>query len=327
MVDGKYGPDVSLNEFIRNVADYRGTKAMCHEGGCGACVVAVRAPLPPNNEVKLFSVNSCLVSVLSCHGWEVTTVEGVGNKTMGYHDIQARLAKFNGTQCGYCTPGWIMNMYSLYESKKKNLSMKEIENSFASNICRCTGYRSIADAFKSFATDIDDRLKNKLIDLEDLDFVKPCGVNCKTKCQHKCDKKDSKPDENKETDDWFVVDETNKIVVDCGSTKFYKVFDLNDIFQAMEHGEYRLIAGNTGQGVFHVSNYPSTVIDIFNVAVLKEYSMDVNLILGAGMPLTEMMELFLKISGENEEFSYLKQFYDHMDLVAHIPVRNRIGDE
>lgn len=50
--------------------------------------------------------------------------------------------------------------------------------------------------------------------------------------------------------------------------------------------------------------------------------MDVNLILGAGMPLTEMMELFLKISSENEDFSYLKQFYDHVDLVAHIPVRN-----
>lgn len=129
--------------------------------------------------------------------------------------------------------------------------MKEIENSFASNICRCTGYRSIADAFKSFGTDVDDRLKNKLIDLEDLGFVKPCGVNCKTKCQHKCDKKDSKnnSDENKEAEDWFVVDDASKIVIDCGSTKFYKVYNLNDVFEAMErNGEYRLIAGNTGQG-------------------------------------------------------------------------------
>lgn len=64
-VDGKYGPDVSLNEFIRNVADFRGTKAMCHEGGCGACVVAVRAPLPPSNEVKLFSVNSVSITFIS----------------------------------------------------------------------------------------------------------------------------------------------------------------------------------------------------------------------------------------------------------------------
>jgi xanthine dehydrogenase iron-sulfur cluster and FAD-binding subunit A len=57
-VDGKYGPDVSLNEYIRTVADLRGTKAMCHEGGCGACVVAIRASQPPLNEMKTFSVNS-----------------------------------------------------------------------------------------------------------------------------------------------------------------------------------------------------------------------------------------------------------------------------
>lgn len=55
---------------------------------------------------------------------------------------------------------------------------------------------------------------------------------------------------------------------------------------------------------------------------LKSYALDVNLIIGAGMPLSEMMELFLKISSENEDFSYLKVLYDHMDLVAHIPVRN-----
>lgn len=55
---------------------------------------------------------------------------------------------------------------------------------------------------------------------------------------------------------------------------------------------------------------------------LKGHTLDVNLIIGAGMPLTEMMELFLQISQTNEDFSYLKVLYDHMDLVAHIPVRN-----
>ena len=75
-------------------------------------------------------------------------------------------------------------------------------------------------------------------------------------------------------------------------------------------------------GVYHVTDYPPTLIDIFNVVELKGHSIDVNLIVGAGMPLSEMMELFLKISKTNEDFSYLKILYDHMDLVAHIPVRN-----
>lgn len=57
-MDGRFGPEVSLNDYIRNVADLRGTKAMCHEGGCGACVVAVTIPLPPDHTVKTFAVNS-----------------------------------------------------------------------------------------------------------------------------------------------------------------------------------------------------------------------------------------------------------------------------
>ncbi|XP_026741667.1 xanthine dehydrogenase 1-like isoform X2 [Trichoplusia ni] len=323
-VDGKFGPDVSLNEFIRNVADLRGTKAMCHEGGCGACVVAARAALPPNNVVKTFAVNSCLVSVLSCHGWEVTTVEGVGNRIKGYHDIQTRLAKFNGTQCGYCTPGWVMNMYSLYESKDKNLSSVEVENSFASNMCRCTGYRPIADAFKSFAKDADQKLLDKLGDLEDLAMFKTCGLECAQKCSHrdKCFKGVANSGDGDKEVEYILISDESMIVVDAGKHKWYKAYNLSDVFKAMSFGEYKLIAGNTGQGVYHVTDYPPHVIDIFNVAEIKGHIIDVNLILGAGMPLTEMMELFMELASQKEEFSYLKQFYDHMDLVAHIPVRN-----
>lgn len=71
-----------------------------------------------------------------------------------------------------------------------------------------------------------------------------------------------------------------------------------------------------------MTDYPKYVIDISSVRELKGYIMDVNLILGAGMPLTEMMEIFGKLSSENEDFGYLKEFCNHLDLVAHIPVRN-----
>ncbi|KAJ2951443.1 hypothetical protein O0L34_g13596 [Tuta absoluta] len=328
-VGGRYGPDVSLNEYIRNVADLRGTKAMCLEGGCGACVVTVTAAVAPDDEIRTFAVNSCLVSVLSCHGWEVTTVEGIGNRTKGYHEIQRRLAQFNGTQCGFCTPGWVSNMYSLHQSKKGKMTSQDIENSFAGNLCRCTGYRPIADAFKTFATDADETLKNKLVDLEDLDMFKPCGVKCKQNCFHCKDKNKTRTDEeNNISDDsvdggWVEVQKKDMIIVDCDEHKWYKTYKLEHVFDAMKNGDYKLVAGNTGQGVYHLTtDYPKNVIDILDVAELKGHSIDVNLILGAGMPLQEMMEIFLKLSNENKDFSYLKKLYDHMDLVAHIPVRN-----
>lgn len=65
-MSGEHGPDVSLNDFIRSVADLRGTKVMCHEGGCGACIVAVRASFPPTNELKTFSVNSVSILYRTC---------------------------------------------------------------------------------------------------------------------------------------------------------------------------------------------------------------------------------------------------------------------
>ncbi|XP_047028071.1 indole-3-acetaldehyde oxidase-like [Helicoverpa zea] len=305
-------PQTSLNDYIRNYLQLHGTKAMCYEGGCGACVVSVAQAHPVTKEKHIFAVNSCLVHILSCHDWDITTVEGVGNRKDGYHPIQDRLASFNGTQCGYCTPGWIMNMYSLSKAKK-DLTTKEVEDSFGGNMCRCTGYRPILDAFKSFATDTDPGLQNKLQDLEDLHIKK-----CAKKCTRKCSSSD---------DEWCIIEDKQGSLMQLNTSagRWYKANTVQDIFKVLSRegtNSYRLVAGNTGRGVYPIKLEPKILIDISTIENLKLALADENLILGAGMSLTEVMKTFKEWPKKNADFGYLATLHDHLDLVAHVPVRN-----
>ncbi|KAM3958764.1 uncharacterized protein ACR2FA_007169 [Aphomia sociella] len=282
---------------------------MCKEGGCGACIVAVSAPTQ-HGQKHTFSVNSCLVSITSCQDWDVKTIEGIGNRGSGYHPVQRTLAEYNGTQCGYCSPGWVMSMYSLLESNKYDLTEYEVENSLGSNTCRCTGYRPILDAFKSFAKDAP---KPKLEDIEDLKLCKN-----KDNCDHTCDKS------------WCFInaDETDGTIKKIhlkDDRIWYRITQLHDIFDILDnegHDSYMLVNGNTGRGATPIFSFPRVLIDISPVQELRGHYIDENLVVGAGTTLSELMDLLKTVSKQQDDFAYLQKLYEHIDLVAHIPVRN-----
>ncbi|KAM3961536.1 LOW QUALITY PROTEIN: uncharacterized protein ACR2FA_004430 [Aphomia sociella] len=298
----------TLVDYIRNVLELRGTKYMCREGGCGVCIVTV-IKTPGAQPV---AVNSCLVSVTSCQDWEITTVEKVGNRLSGYHDVQKALVEHNGTQCGYCSPGWVMAMYSL--QNKKDLTMLEIEKSFGSNICRCTGYRPILEAFKKFAKDSPNTVN--LHDIEDLHICKKTGKNCdKSNCQE---------------DDWCLVSNSDveaprQIKINLKDGKYwFKISTISDIFGILSitgDDSYMLVCGNTAKGAYPIDEYPRILIDISDVSELKGCYVDQNLVIGAGNTLTDVLNI-LETKSNDDYFGYLKQLHDHIQLIAHIPVRN-----
>uniref|UniRef100_A0A240PL19 FAD-binding PCMH-type domain-containing protein n=1 Tax=Anopheles epiroticus TaxID=199890 RepID=A0A240PL19_9DIPT len=283
---------------------------MCLEGGCGACVVNLSGVHPVTGDAFSYAVNSCLFPVLACHGMDITTVEGIGDKQRGYHATQKLLAHFNGTQCGYCSPGMVMNMYSLLEAKKGKVTMEEIENSFGGNICRCTGYRPILDAFKSLAVDADPKLKEKCLDIEDLTKICPkTGSACAGKCASAGKTNPNKGlhlsfDEQKE---WHKV---------------YNVSDIFAIFESIGNKPYTLVGGNTAHGVYRRSDAIQVFIDINAVQELRTSSVGGSLTVGAGTSLTELMELLATTVKQNNSFSYFDHLIRHIDLIANVPVRN-----
>jgi xanthine dehydrogenase/oxidase len=152
-------PHWTLLDFIRAQPNLKGTKLGCGEGGCGACTVVLQVPDTRSEKrtIKHLAVNACLFPLVGIDGKHVITIEGIGSVDKP-HPLQERIAKLHGSQCGFCTPGIVMSLYALVrnsydpESKKFHLSERdiELEGHLDGNLCRCTGYKPILQAAKTF---------------------------------------------------------------------------------------------------------------------------------------------------------------------------------
>ncbi|KAF6321937.1 hypothetical protein mRhiFer1_018423 [Rhinolophus ferrumequinum] len=152
VVEKNADPETTLLAYLRRKLGLSGTKLGCGEGGCGACTVMLSKYDHLQNKIVHFSVTACLVPICSLHHVAVTTVEGIGSTKWRLHPVQERIAKCHGSQCGFCTPGMVMSMYTLLRNQPKP-TMEEIEDAVEGNLCRCTGYRPILQGFRTFARD------------------------------------------------------------------------------------------------------------------------------------------------------------------------------
>ncbi|MEN6570693.1 MAG: (2Fe-2S)-binding protein [Anaerolineaceae bacterium] len=126
-------PEMMLVDVIRDVLNLTGTKRGCDNATCGTCTVVVNGK----------AVKSCNTAVKKVAGAEILTVEGLA-KGMTLHPIQKSISESGAVQCGFCTPGIIMELYGLLENNA-NASENEIENALNKHLCRCTGYEPIRD--------------------------------------------------------------------------------------------------------------------------------------------------------------------------------------
>ena len=145
---GDVRPDETLLDFLRLERMLRGTKEGCAEGDCGACSVLVGRL---DGEGLVYeAVNACIRFVGSLHGTHVVTVEHLAGRDGALHPVQQAMVDYHGSQCGFCTPGFVISLYGLW-LENPHPSVPEIERALQGNLCRCTGYAPIVRAAQSIS--------------------------------------------------------------------------------------------------------------------------------------------------------------------------------
>jgi xanthine dehydrogenase small subunit len=132
-----------LTDYLRYNMSACGTKVVCAEGDCGACTVAI-GKLAAGGKLDYVPVNGCIQYVYQLDCSHIITVEGVGNSEE-LNPVQKAMVDCHGAQCGYCTPGFIVAMCSMFDSGEK-IERADVKEGLSGNLCRCTGYVSIIDA-------------------------------------------------------------------------------------------------------------------------------------------------------------------------------------
>lgn len=141
-------PNVTVLQYLREHLGKPGTKEGCASGDCGACTVVVGELVDEGNgpALRYRSLNSCLTFVSSLHGKQLISVEDLKHGGQ-LHSVQQAMADCHGSQCGFCTPGFVMSLFALQKNSQGH-DLHQTHEALAGNLCRCTGYRPILDAAK-----------------------------------------------------------------------------------------------------------------------------------------------------------------------------------
>ncbi|MGB1669181.1 MAG: xanthine dehydrogenase small subunit, partial [Candidatus Puniceispirillaceae bacterium] len=146
--------DATLLDWLRQRRRLTGSKEGCAEGDCGACTVVVARRDSATGAMRWHPVNACIQFMGMLEGTSVTTIEGImpeGEDAPDLHPCQQVMVDRHGSQCGFCTPGFVMSMFAAW-CNGEGLDEAGIDTTLAGNLCRCTGYRPIVDAAADLKT-------------------------------------------------------------------------------------------------------------------------------------------------------------------------------
>ena len=271
--------NVSVLNYIRIDKRLTGTKEGCASGDCGACT-AIIAELK-NNKLEYKAINTCIMFLYSLHGKQLITVEHLSNSKL--HPVQQSMVDNHGSQCGFCTPGFVMSMFGMYKDKVKP-SNQNIDEYLAGNLCRCTGYNSIKKAAKKMYSygrkDKFSKNENKIIKLL-------------KKIKH------------------------NDILISKNNNKFYIPLNLKNLIQYTQNNkQYKFVTGGTDIAleVTKKNNNINSLIYLGNNKDLNYIKIKENYInIGSATPINKIIPILKK---------YYPSFADMFDRYGSTQIRN-----
>jgi xanthine dehydrogenase small subunit len=149
---GNVPPDRTLLEVLREDLGCTGTKEGCGEGDCGACTVVIAEPV--DGALAYRAINSCIRLAHSVDGMALWTVEDLAAEDGTLHPAQEAMVQCHGSQCGFCTPGFVMSLFGMYQNhvcRGETVTRELAQEELSGNLCRCTGYRPILDAARQMS--------------------------------------------------------------------------------------------------------------------------------------------------------------------------------
>ncbi|KAL4592125.1 hypothetical protein LXL04_005110 [Taraxacum kok-saghyz] len=323
-------PSITLLQFLRSHTRFKSVKLGCGEGGCGACNVLLSKFDSNLNQVEDYKVSSCLTPLCSINGCSITTTEGLGNIKDGFHSIHQRFAGFHGSQCGFCTPGMCVSLFSaLVNADKKtehqeppvgfsNLTVSEAEKSISGNLCRCTGYRPIADVCKSFACDVD---------MEDL------GLNSFWKKGDDVDSKSQKlpfydPKQICTYPEFLKKEHKSPMYMEYNKRFWYTPVSINELQSMLTEKDMRvkLVAGNTGTGYYKEVEPYDKYIDLRFIPELSTIKRtDSKIEVGATVSISKLIFALKEERNDDtctEGDTVFQKIASHFEKIATESVRN-----
>lgn len=140
---GNVDPNTTVLDYLRGYEGSCGTKEGCAEGDCGACTVVLGEL--DGDRVRYRTVNSCIQFLPTLNGKQLITVEDLKDQDGRMHPVQQAMVETHGSQCGFCTPGFVMSLFALFHANSQ-LDRARVDDALAGNLCRCTGYGPIIAA-------------------------------------------------------------------------------------------------------------------------------------------------------------------------------------